>query len=260
MGATTASPRRTQDKLNKKTLFAVVLLFIFYFFVAFVSFSRLPEPEDEVKRKLVFPRDIERLKLLRDGLDFYVDMHFNDIFMLYCSLFLLLQSFSLPGSSMLVILGGAVLGFLKGFILSLVLSTVGASGCYLMSSVVGKQVIIRCCPVRLAAFTKEVEKNKRHLLSFMLFLRLTPVLPNWLINLASPIVNVDFKSFVIGTFFGLTGMCYTLTQAGCILHEIESMDDALSSKTMLTLASFGVVSLLPYLYSRLRERKEDKEE
>lgn len=37
----------------------------------------------------------------------------------------------------------------------------------------------------------------------MLFLRITPLLPNWLINLTSPIVGVPFKHFFFATFFGL---------------------------------------------------------
>jgi uncharacterized membrane protein YdjX (TVP38/TMEM64 family) len=37
----------------------------------------------------------------------------------------------------------------------------------------------------------------------MLFLRITPLLPNWLINLASPIVGVPYKYFILATIFGL---------------------------------------------------------
>jgi uncharacterized membrane protein YdjX (TVP38/TMEM64 family) len=37
----------------------------------------------------------------------------------------------------------------------------------------------------------------------MLFLRITPLLPNWLINLASPIVGVPFKHFFFATMIGL---------------------------------------------------------
>ena len=36
-----------------------------------------------------------------------------------------------------------------------------------------------------------------------LFLRVTPILPNWLINVSSPIVGVPFLYFSVGTFLGM---------------------------------------------------------
>lgn len=36
----------------------------------------------------------------------------------------------------------------------------------------------------------------------MLFLRLTPLIPNWFVNIASPIVGMPVKYFSLGTLFG----------------------------------------------------------
>jgi uncharacterized membrane protein YdjX (TVP38/TMEM64 family) len=36
----------------------------------------------------------------------------------------------------------------------------------------------------------------------MLFLRLTPLVPNWFVNIASPIVGMPVKYFSLGTLFG----------------------------------------------------------
>ena len=36
----------------------------------------------------------------------------------------------------------------------------------------------------------------------MIFLRFTPLVPNWFVNLASPIVGMPFLHFSLGTFFG----------------------------------------------------------
>ena len=37
----------------------------------------------------------------------------------------------------------------------------------------------------------------------MLFLRITPLVPNWFVNIASPIVGIDLKYFFIGTLLGI---------------------------------------------------------
>ncbi len=36
----------------------------------------------------------------------------------------------------------------------------------------------------------------------MIFLRFTPLVPNWFVNIASPIVGIPYAYFGIGTFLG----------------------------------------------------------
>lgn len=51
-------------------------------------------------------------------------------------------------------------------------------------------------------------KRKDGLLNYMLFLRLTPTLPNMFINVASPIVNVPYHTFLMATSIGLIPAAY----------------------------------------------------
>jgi uncharacterized membrane protein YdjX (TVP38/TMEM64 family) len=37
----------------------------------------------------------------------------------------------------------------------------------------------------------------------MLFLRLTPLIPNWFVNLGSPLVGMPYKYFIIASIFGI---------------------------------------------------------
>jgi uncharacterized membrane protein YdjX (TVP38/TMEM64 family) len=52
-------------------------------------------------------------------------------------------------------------------------------------------------------FKKAIDENHDNLFFFMLFLRISPLLPNWLINLASPVVGVPFKQFFFATLIGI---------------------------------------------------------
>jgi hypothetical protein len=47
-----------------------------------------------------------------------------------------------------------------------------------------------------------LEENKDNLIFQVIFLRLTPFLPNWLINSGSPIIGLKFHTFFLGTFIG----------------------------------------------------------
>ena len=53
-------------------------------------------------------------------------------------------------------------------------------------------------------FKKAIDDNHDNLFFFLLFLRISPLLPNWLINLASPVVGVPFKYFLLATILGIT--------------------------------------------------------
>ena len=58
------------------------------------------------------------------------------------------------------------------------------------------------------SFLHQVVKRRTRLLNYMLFLRVTPTLPNTFINVASPIVDVPYHIFFIATFIGLIPAAY----------------------------------------------------
>lgn len=79
-----------------------------------------------------------------------------------------------------------------------VVSTIGALSCYTTSSLCGKALAQRWWPQRLDTFTQHVHRQRAALWTYMLLLRVTPVLPNTFINIASPIVGVPVGPFVLG--------------------------------------------------------------
>lgn len=80
-----------------------------------------------------------------------------------------------------------------------------------------------------------MNNHQDHLIWYMLFLRVTPLLPNWFINYASPIVGMPFKHFIVGTclgkqlssefsefliYTGLLPNSFILVRTGLLLHEV----------------------------------------
>ena len=49
----------------------------------------------------------------------------------------------------------------------------------------------------------QVSHHKDDILSYIIFLRITPFLPNWFINITSPVIGVPLLPFFLGTFIGL---------------------------------------------------------
>lgn len=77
----------------------------------------------------------------------------------------------------------------------------------------------------------------------MMFLRLTPLIPNWFVNLGSPLVGMPYIYFLVASFFGLMPNNFILIQTGLTLKEIDKI--GVSPKAFITLLILGFVSLIP---------------
>ncbi|KAF2290981.1 hypothetical protein GH714_017807 [Hevea brasiliensis] len=107
-------------------------------------------------------------------------------------------------------------------------------------------------PEKLRVFQAEIAKRKEKLLNYMLFLRVTPTLPNLFINLASPIVDIPFHVFFLATLLGLIPASYITVRAGLALGDLKSVKDLYDFKTLSMLFLIGSIIIFPTLLKRKR--------
>ena len=81
-------------------------------------------------------------------------------------------------------------------------STVGSCSCYALSQLVGRRLVHALWPRKIEQYAAEVQRRRADLLNYVIFLRVTPVLPNTFVNVASPIVGVPLAPFMLGTLLG----------------------------------------------------------
>lgn len=63
----------------------------------------------------------------------------------------------------------------------------------------------------MEAFGKEIQKRRNDMLSYIIFLRVTPILPNTFINVASPVVQVPLMPFIAGNSQHISPPLYAMT-------------------------------------------------
>ncbi|XP_058247198.1 transmembrane protein 41A-A isoform X1 [Hemibagrus wyckioides] len=163
------------------------------------------ESDDQREKEMIglkFPSDLQELKQMAGLLQHYKKEHSGFVLLLFSSAYLYKQAFAIPGSSLLNILAGALFGPWLGLVLCCVLTTVGASVCFLLSHFFGKQHIVRIFPDRVAQLQRKVEENRSSLFFFLLFLRLFPISPNWFLNMSSPIFNIPLAHFSLSVLIG----------------------------------------------------------
>ncbi|KAJ0111352.1 hypothetical protein Patl1_03535 [Pistacia atlantica] len=231
---------------------------------------------------LKLPRSLEDLQILsmansfqpavlscvlhcnRDHLENYTSDYTVQVLVGYCVVYIFMQTFMIPGTVFMSLLAGSLFGVIKGVALVVFTATAGASSCYFLSKLIGRPLVFTLWPDKLVFFQDQVARRRESLLNYMLFLRLTPTLPNTFINVASPIVDVPYHIFFLATVIGLIPAAYVTVKnrdplydmlgywgkAGIALGELQSLGDLYDFKSVATLFFIGVVSITPTLVSK----------
>lgn len=145
------------------------------------------------------------------------------------------QSFAVPGTAFLAILAGPVFGGVFGFLLAHSCAVTGACGCYAITRSFGSGFVQSRMPNKLAWLQTKINENRHNLLYYFMFLRVTPLVPNWFLNASSAVVGVPFNIFAGATLIGLAPYTIMCVRMGLMLDSISSVGfDASVSNLSLT--------------------------
>ncbi|GAA5892647.1 hypothetical protein JCM8208_005875 [Rhodotorula glutinis] len=209
-----------------------------------------PEHQDKVK----LPKSFDDLKSLNEVLQVYSERNYWRVMGSYVVVYLFLQTFSVPGSMYLSILGGALWGVLIALPLVCFCVATGALLCYLMSAALGPAVLRNSEVWRecVEAWTDRVAKHNSNLVSYLIVLRIAPLPPHWMVNVVAPHLGISVWKFWLSTFLGIAGVSYIHTTIGTTLDQMTSSSDfhLVSWQNGLGLGGIVVAVLIPVLLRR----------
>ncbi|KAG6554564.1 hypothetical protein Mapa_003943 [Marchantia paleacea] len=237
--------------LTQGELGAVVSVFSVFAMALSIIYLTMPTVDYQV---LKLPHNVDEVRLLTEYVSGYAKDYTLQVVLGYFVTYIFMQTFMIPGTIFMSLLAGSLFGVTKGLILVIVTATSGASSCFFLSKLVGRPIAYWLWPEKLSFFSSEVARRKKSLLNYMLFLRITPTLPNTFINVASPIVDVPYRTFFLATLFGLIPAAFVTVRAGLALNDLHSITDLYDAKTLGTLFLIGVVSILPTWAEKVRAR------
>ncbi|KAF9098204.1 hypothetical protein BGX23_006808 [Mortierella sp. AD031] len=223
----------------------------------------LPSVDEEHRKDLHFPHSLEDLEALRKILSVYMDKHYYRVMFGFLTIYLYLQTFSVPGSMWLSILGGALFKFWVALIMVSFASAIGATNCYLLSRMFFSKLVKRKFGDRMEKWNTQLQRHRNNLMSYIILLRLAPFPPNWFVNICSPHLNVPlWPEFFIGTLIGVTAPSVVHVQAGSVLEKLvedhSSGVDVLTLKNFLMLGAVALLAALPVLIRWVLARYEAK--
>lgn len=201
------------------------------------------------------PSGFENFTKIAEQFKTYKDNHYIYITTLFASIYLYKQTFAIPGSFLLNILAGILYDLWPGFIICCVLTTCGSSLCYLFSELFSREYVLYYFGERISYLQQKVDDAGRQhrLLAFLLFARMFPISPSWLLNIVAPFLNIPLPIFAFSAFVGLAPYNFICVQAGYILGELKSWDDVFSSTNIIKLSSLALIPLAYAIFKRPKD-------
>lgn len=137
--------------------------------------------------------------------------------LIYFVVYTLAVALSFPGASLMTIAGGFLFGWLFGGLLTVAAATIGASLLFVAAKTsVGATLKERAGPF----LDKMSEGFRNNAFSYLLFLRLTPVFPFWLVNIAPALFRVPLPTYFIATFIGIIPGTFAYAFIGAGLDSV----------------------------------------
>ncbi|KAF9173609.1 Transmembrane protein 41B [Mortierella sp. AD011] len=207
---------------------------------------------DEQRKWLKFPRNAEDVQHLSIVLEAYLAQHYYAVMTCFAATYLSMQAFAVPGSVMLSVLGGALFKFRIGLALVLFCASFGSLCCYFISYYLGHPIVEKYLKARIATLQAKIDAKRDQLFFYFAFLRVTPLIPNWFMNVASPHLDIPPLIFFFGTFVGVLPNSLVTVQAGATLAALASPDDftLLTPENIIMTIVIAICLLLPIVLHR----------
>lgn len=179
----------------------------------------------------------------------------------YVVLYAAATAFIIPGG-VLTIAGGFLFGLYIGTPATIIGATVGASILFFATKTSLGSALKQVAGPFLGKMEKGFNENA---LSYMFALRLIPLFPFAVVNIAPALLGAKYKDYLITTFFGIIPgtLAYTWIGAaikGTLLEGGDVDIGALAANFVPAFIALGVVALIPAAYKKITGRSSEAAE
>ena len=201
--------------------------------------------------------NFETLKMYQKSTEIFVDNNLILSILIYSILYILIVGFSLPIATFMTLLGGFFFGQWLGSSFTVLSATVGASILFLSAKMASEDFISK----KAGGFLKKMQGGfKDNAFSYLLTLRLIPIFPFLIINLACAFFQIPLRTFFWATLIGIIPGTFIYVSMGVALKEVIQKEDfqaniILEPKIFLALIGLGLLSLFPIVYKYVNKKR-----
>ncbi len=176
----------------------------------------------------------------------------------FIAIYALVVAFSIPGGAIMTISAGFLFGTLPAACYGVVGGTLGAVCVFLAARTAFGEVL----RAKAGPALKRMEAGFRdNAFSYMLFLRLVPLFPFWLVNLVPAFLGVPLKAYLFATLIGVVPGALVYASLGNGLGVIldaggePDLGIVFQLDVLAPLLALAVLALLPAAYKKFKARR-----
>lgn len=173
----------------------------------------------------------------------------------YIALYIIVVTFSLPGGAVMTVSGGFLFGTVFGAIYAVTGASIGATLLFLAARTALADPLRAKAGARLERMRRGFHENA---FNYLLVLRLIPIFPFWLVNLAPALLGVPLRTYVAATFIGIIpgGIVFVLVGSGLgsvfERGETFSLGNVMTPEILAALVGLALLALLPVVYKKFK--------
>ena len=224
-------------KKNKGKIFFGLVFFLIIIVGYFIDLS-------EILSFSIIKNTYQDIQLL-------VNKNYTFYFVLFFIIYVVVTAFALPISLLKTLLAGALFGFWPGLILVSFASSIGSTFCFLFSRYALRNYIQVRFHKYLEKINKGIEMDGR---LYLLFLRLSPIFPFFIINLVFGLTKMRALEFYLVSQIGMFIGTAIFVNAGVQIGGLNSIEEILTLKVIMSLTLIGIFSLfIKSIYKRFKK-------
>lgn len=202
-------------------------------------------------RELTLSALLER----RADVESFVSQHWMAALAAYTVLYVAVTALSLPAASFLTIFGGLIFGALTATVATLLGATAGATVIFLIAKSALGDWLVRRAGARVE---KVAQGFRADAFNYLLFLRLVPFFPFWLVNLVPALCGVSLRTFVVATALGMIPGTFAYAFFGAGLDSALRAQSA-TLELAIGLIALGLLALVPVAVKHFRSGRRQTE-
>ena len=197
---------------------------------------------------------LETLQSNRERLLDFTGRHYAAVLLGAAVVYAAATALSIPGALVLSLAVGFVFGPWVGTGVVVAGATVGATLAFLAARYLFAEGARRRMGPRLRKLADGFEQDG---FSYMLFLRLVPLFPFWLVNVAPALTSLGTRTFVLATALGIVPGSFVYCYLGARLSTLRSPSDVYRDpRWLVALGLLAALSLVPVAWKKFRNRSQ----
>ena len=190
---------------------------------------------------------LETVKANRDRLLAFTNEHRAIAVASFVVTYCLVTGLSLPGATILTLVGG----FLFGSLLGTALVNLGAAGGATLAFLTARYLLRGWVEQKFGQKLGPIQEGfAKNAFSYLVTLRLVPLFPFFLVNLVSGLTRVRLGTYMLATALGIIPGSFVYAYAGRQLGTINSLKEIASPNVILAFTLLGLLALVPIVYRR----------